>query len=80
MVGGEAMLEGQRERYRNLGLNIAYYRKLRGFSQEKLAEKADISRTHMSRIENNDCAVSLDVIFSIAKTLEVPIDKLFEFR
>jgi transcriptional regulator with XRE-family HTH domain len=34
----------------------------------------------MSRIENNDCAVSLDVIFSIAKALDIPVAKLFEFR
>ncbi len=68
------------EEYRKLGLNIAYYRKERGLSQMQLADRIDISRTHMSRIENNDCAVSLDVIFSIAKVLEVPVAKLFEFR
>lgn len=68
------------EKYRKLGLNIAYYRKERGLSQMKLADKIDISRTHMSRIENNDCAVSLDVIFSIADALNVSAEKLFEFR
>ena len=57
------------EEYKKLGLNIAYYRKEQGLSQIQLADKIDISRTHMSRIENNDCAVSLDVIFSIAKAL-----------
>ena len=56
---------GYTERYRRLGLNIAYYRKLRGFSQEKLAEIVDISRTHMSRIETADCAVSLGCCFVI---------------
>ncbi len=66
--------------YKKLGLNIAYYRKERGFSQIQLAEKINISRTHMSRIENNDCAVSLDVIFSIAKALDIPSYKLFDFR
>ena len=55
------------EEYRKLGLNISYFRKEKGLSQMQLAEKIEISRTHMSRIENNDCAVSLDVIFSIAK-------------
>ena len=69
-----------REEYRKLGLNIAYYRKEQGLSQMRLADMADISRTHMSRIENNDCAVSLDVIFSIAKALNIPVSKLFEFR
>lgn len=68
------------EEYRKLGLNISYFRKERGLSQMQLAEKIDVSRTHMSRIENNDCAVSLDVIFSIAKALDIPVHKLFEFR
>ena len=41
--------------YRNLGSNIAFYRKKRGFSQIELSEKIDISRTHMSRIETAEC-------------------------
>ena len=69
-----------REEYVKLGLNIAYYRKLKKLSQMQLAEKIDISRTHMSRIENCDCAVSLDVIFDISKTLDIPVHKFFEFR
>lgn len=68
------------ESYRKLGLNISYYRKERGLSQMQLADKIDISRTHMSRIENSDCAVSLDVVFSIAGALDIPVCKLFEFR
>ena len=70
----------EKVRYRDLGLNIAYYRKLRGLSQEKLAEKADISRTHMSRIETADCAVSLDVVFNIADALCVEPYKLFQSK
>lgn len=66
--------------YRYLGLNIAYYRKSRGLSQEKLSELINISRTHMSRIETADCAVSLDVIFDICEVLSVSPEKLFEFR
>lgn len=68
------------EEYKKMGLNIAYFRKEQGLSQMQLADKINISRTHMSRIENNDCAVSLDVIFSIAKALQIPVAKLFEFR
>lgn len=66
-----------KHRYKILGLNIAYYRKLRGLSQEKLAERTDISRTHMSRIETAECAVSLDVVFSIADALDIDPYKLF---
>lgn len=70
----------QHEKYKQLGLNIAYYRKRRGLSQLKLAEMIDISRTHMSRIETADCAVSLDVVFDICDVLSVSPSKLFDFR
>ena len=33
------------EEYRKLGLNISYYRKEKGLSQMKLAEKIDMSKT-----------------------------------
>ncbi len=72
------MQKTQLENYRRLGLNIAYYRKLRGMSQIRLAELVNISRTHMSRIETADCAVSLDVVFNIADALCVEPYKLFQ--
>ena len=68
------------EKFRSLGLNIAYYRKKAGLSQIQLAEQANISRTHMSRIETADCAVSLDVVFQICDALHIPPTKLFDFR
>ena len=68
------------DEYRYLGLNIAYYRKDRGLSQEQLAELINISRVHMSRIETAACAGSLDVIFDICEKLELPAYKLFQFR
>ena len=74
------MQQHQQEKYRQLGLNIAYYRKQRYLSQIQLAEIVNISRTHMSRIETADCAVSLDVVFDICDALSVPPAKLFDFR
>lgn len=68
------------EEYRLLGLNISYFRKCKGLSQSQLAEAVEISRTHMSRIETAECAVSLDVIFRICQALSVSPDKLFDFR
>lgn len=70
----------QQDKYRLLGLNIAYYRKEKGFSQSQLAELINISRTHMSRIETADCAVSLDVVFEICDVLCIKPSKLFDFR
>ena len=74
------MLEQQREKYKFLGLNIANFRKEKGLSQSQLAELVNISRTHMSRIETADCAVSLDVVFDICDALCVKPSKLFDFR
>lgn len=74
------MQEQQREKFRFLGLNIAYYRKETGLSQSQLAELVNVSRTHMSRIETADCAVSLDVVFDICDALNVRPARLFDFR
>ena len=38
--------------YQKIGENIRKYRKMNGLSQEQLAEKINISVTHMSHIEN----------------------------
>ena len=54
--------------------------KEKGLSQSKLAEMVDVSRTHMSRIETADCAVSLDVVFAICDALCIKPAKLFDFR
>lgn len=78
--GVRTMYQQQKDKYKYLGLNIAYYRKERGLSQLQLAEMVNISRTHMSRIETADCAVSLDVVFEICDRLDVKPQKLFDFR
>ena len=70
----------QFDKYRKLGLNIAYYRKDKGFTQLKLAELLDIDRAHMQRIETANVGVSLDIIFALADVLDIPVYKLFEFR
>ena len=72
--------EQRTQEYKMIGLNIAYYRKLKGMTQLQLAEQVNISRTHMSRIETADCAVSLDVVFDICDALCIKPAKLFDFR
>lgn len=64
--------------YQNLGQNIAFYRNRRKLNQLQLSEAAGISRNHLSRIENADCAVSLDTVFAIADALGVEPYKLFQ--
>ena len=63
-----------------IGLNILYYRKEKGLTQMQLAEKANISRTYMQKIETAGCACSHDTIMDIAESLNIPLKKLFEFR
>lgn len=68
--------------YIKLGLNVAYYRKLKGFTQLQLAERINISRTHMSNIEapNVPTSVSLETLFDIADALDIPIHYLLIFK
>lgn len=62
-----------RDRFIQLGVAISALRKLRGLSQEKLAEKAGISRSLVSSIEAPGMAngFSLEVFFNIADALEI---------
>ena len=62
-----------RDRYIHLGIAIAALRKMRGMSQEQLAEKAEVSRSHISSIEAPGIArpFSLEVFFNIADALEI---------
>lgn len=69
-----------KDKYILLGLNIAYYRKLNGFTQESLAEKLDVDRTTISKIELATSGVSVDLIFDIADLFGIPVEKLFDFN
>lgn len=62
-----------RDRFIELGLMIASLRKMQGLSQEKLAEKAKISRSHLSSIEAPNIVrpFSLEVLYNIADALGV---------
>ena len=62
-----------RDRFIELGLTISALRKMRGMSQEELAERAKISRSHLSSIEapNIIRPFSVEVLYNIADALEV---------
>ena len=76
------MSEKYSERLRAIKLNISYYRKKYGFTQEKLAEKLNISRTHLSNIEaqNMNTGITLELLFEIAYALNIDVIKLLELR
>ena len=62
-----------RDRFVQLGIAIATLRKYRGLSQEALADKAGISRSHLSTIEAPGIAngFSLETFFDIADALGI---------
>ena len=62
--------------YEEIGKRVRKYRKLKNLSQEQLAEKIDISTTHMSHIETGSTKLSLQVLVDVAKVLEVNTDDL----
>ena len=67
-----------RDRFIQLGIAISSLRKMRGMSQEQLAEKANISRSHLSAIEapNMVRAFSMEAFLNIADALDVAPDEL----
>ena len=71
-----------KEQYRQIGLKIAYYRKLRGLTQEELAEQVGVTPAFIGRLEapNISKALSLDTLFDIAAVLEVPPHKFLCFE
>lgn len=68
--------------YIELGLNIAFYRKRAGLTRDMLAEKAGLSRSHLSAIEapNIIRSFSLEILFHIARALDVEPYRLLQFR
>lgn len=60
------------------GLKIKELRKLKGLSQEKLANIAEIDRTYLPTIEKGTRNVSIEMIEKLATALEVKIKDLFD--
>lgn len=60
--------------------NIIDYRKSVGLSQENLAKRSGVSRSHLGKIENARYSMSIDTIEKIAHALDIEADVLFEPR
>ena len=76
------MTQQRMNQYKQLGLTIAYYRKLKGITQQALAQQVGLSRTHISNLEapNMPTSISLEKLFDIAEVLNVPVKIFFDFR
>lgn len=62
-----------RDRFIQLGITIGVLRRIRGMTQEQLAERSGISRSFISTIEAPKIVrpFSLEVLFNISDALEV---------
>jgi transcriptional regulator with XRE-family HTH domain len=75
------MKEVHKQKYTKLGLKISYYRKLRGLTQEQLAEQLDKNLAFIGAVEAPNMArtISLDTLFDIAAILDVPPHRFIQF-
>lgn len=63
---------------RLVGKNLLKYRKSRGFTQEAVAEKANISTSFYANLECDNKLMSLEVLCSLSSALSVSIDNLLD--
>ena len=75
------------EAWRQIGLNIMFFRKQKKLTQMALAERCRghdddcrISRNYLQRIETGVSSCTLDTLMDIAEALEVPLVRLLEIR
>lgn len=57
-----------------LGLRIYQLRTMKQWSQEELARRAGLQRTHISRIEAGRYAVTIETVQSIAEAFGMTVD------
>ena len=61
-----------------LGLRVKQLRAQLGLTQEELADRCDMFRTYMSRIESGAANPTLTMLYTLAAALEVSVQDLFE--
>lgn len=68
------------EKYKVLGLKIAYYRKKAGYTQESFSEQIGKSVNFLAQVEGTGTTrgISLETLFKIADVLNIPPSKLLE--
>ena len=54
-----------------VGVRVSEVRRDKGLTQAELAEKTELQRTHISRIENGQKDLNLSTLYRLAKELEV---------
>ena len=63
------MSQKHSQEYKNIGQTICKYRKLRGLTQEQLAEKVNISTNHLGAIEREVKTPTMDTFVKILNAI-----------
>jgi transcriptional regulator with XRE-family HTH domain len=61
------------------GVHLRKLRETRGWSQQALADYADVAKLTVQRIEHAKGAPTLDVLVSLARALHLPLRELMDF-
>ncbi|MBS1130472.1 MAG: SgrAlc control protein [Proteobacteria bacterium] len=60
----------------DFGLAVRHFRERQGWSQELLAEKADLNRSFLGEVERGRVIPSLATAHKLASALEIPLSGL----
>ncbi|WP_027702833.1 helix-turn-helix transcriptional regulator [Metaclostridioides mangenotii] len=60
--------------------NLKKYRQLKELTQQELADKVNVRRETVARLENAKYNPSLELAVRISKVLDAPIEELFIFE
>lgn len=66
------------EIYKRIGFNLLKQRRLKGWTQEQLAEKSGVSRSRISKMENGKENFNIESLFLIAQSLEIDFIELLK--
>jgi transcriptional regulator with XRE-family HTH domain len=61
------------------GTHLRRLREARSFSQQALADHANVAKATIQRIENAQYSATLDVLLSLAMALQIPLRDMMDF-
>ena len=64
---------------KKLGYKVRIFRMEKGFSQEKLAEAANLNRSFIGLLERGETNITIKNLEAVANALEIDIKKFFDF-
>ena len=64
--------------YKKIGLNVLFYRRAKGWTQQQLSTQSSVSRSRISDIERGREAIKLETLMMLANALEIDYRVLLE--